>query len=672
MNPLTSPTRRVLARLLFALSLTAGPAIAAQHPLDPLDESEILSAAYILLNAGAAKPGTAFQGIDLREPPKDSVLAFRPGQPIPRSAVVFFRQNKESFRTIVNLTAGTFTPPVKIPISDGQLGLTIGEIFDFAFLFKNERFLNALALRGIDTAPELAKVFVTPLTPGSFGLPEESRRIVKAQMYYIEGGVSNLYARPIEGVQAIVDLDDQSVIEIIDTGVVPLPTANHNFDEATVAATLGLRAPLKPIRISQPQGANFVINGNIIEWQKWRFHVRFERRTGTVISLATYDGRSVLYQGALAEVFVPYQDPDSNWFYRTFMDMGEFGFGTLASPLARGLDVPENTTLLNAVISAAIPDPQIPVIPLPLQNVIGIFERVTGNPEWRHFELFAPGGPAYEGRAEVELVVRMIAQVGNYDYIIDWVFTQDATIRVEVSLTGIDAAKGVRSVHLSNHTAVADTAYGTLVAPQLVATYHSHHFNFRLDVDVDGRANSFALGELRTEALSPSKSLRRSVWRLHEKVLQGEKDITASTDSHGIWRVFSPNRRNAYGYHTSYILESHTHAGPLLHPDDYARAGFVAHRLWLTAYNPDELFAAGDTPNQHPGSPGLPQYIRNNEAVANNDIVLWHTLSHHHVTAAENYPVLPRETVSFELKPANFFDRNPALDLRRAPFEQRK
>ena len=31
-----------------------------------------------------------------------------------------------------------------------------------------------------------------------------------------------------------------------------------------------------------------------------------------------------------------------------------------------------------------------------------------------------------------------------------------------------------------------------------------------------------------------------------------------------------------------------------------------------------------------------------------------------------------RETLSFELKPANFFDHNPAADLRRAPFEVRR
>ena len=73
------------------------------------------------------------------------------------------------------------------------------------------------------------------------------------------------------------------------------------------------------------------------------------------------------------------------------------------------------------------------------------------------------------------------------------------------------------------------------------------------------------------------------------------------------------------------------------------------------------------TPNQNPDEPGLPRYVADNESIVNRDIVLWHTVTFHHVTAAEDYPVLPREHASFELKPHNFFDRNPALELRRAP-----
>jgi len=108
-------------------------------------------------------------------------------------------------------------------------------------------------------------------------------------------------------VQTIIDLDEQSVIKVLDSGVIPIPADNHNFDEATVASKYGLRPAMKPIRITQPEGVNFTMNGHFLEWQKWRFHLRFERRAGTVISLVTFDGRSVLYQGALGEIFVPYQ-----------------------------------------------------------------------------------------------------------------------------------------------------------------------------------------------------------------------------------------------------------------------------------------------------------------------------------------------------------------------------
>ncbi len=553
-----------------------------------------------------------------------------------------------------------------IPASEGQLGLTIGELFNFSFLAQDEQFKTAMAKRGIDTPEELEKVFVTPLTPRIVGLPEETRRIVKAQVYYIEGAGINLYARPIEGVQTIIDLDEQSVIKVLDSGVIPIPADNHNFDEATVASKYGLRPAMKPIRITQPEGVNFTMNGHFLEWQKWRFHLRFERRAGTVISLVTFDGRSVLYQGALGEIFVPYQDPDQHWFYRTFMDAGEFGLGMLASPLARGLDVPENAVLLNAVISAAIPDPSVPVVPLPLENVVGVFERVTGNPLWRHFELFSPNGPTYEGRAEVELVVRMIAQVGNYDYLIDWVFTQLGGIRVEVVLTGIDAAKAVLSSHLNDPSAASDTDHGVLVADNLVAVNHSHHFSFRLDLDVDGRTNSFSLGDLETKT-GLGKSPRKSVMGRqgnHPAAREG-----GAREQRTYLASAQPSRKNARGYPVSYLLESHGHSELLLKKQDYRRAGFIEHALWVTAFSPDERYAAGDTPNQHPGGPGLPQYIADNQAIANTDIVLWHTLSFQHLPSAEDYPVLPREKLSFELKPANFFDRNPALDLRRAPFE---
>ncbi len=652
---------RGLAALLIALA--ALPSLAAPaHPMDPLEPDEIVGAATILLQGGAAQPGAIFQSIELREPAKAEVLAAGSGRPTHRMATVFYRQEKKSYKSTVDLSAGTYTPPQLIPRTDGQLGLTITEVSDFSFAFQDPAFLAALARRGIATPQQLQKVFVTPLTPGSFGLPEEARRIVKAQMYYTEGGLSNLYARPIEGLQAIIDLDERRIVKLIDTGVVPLPVDSWNFDEASVGARIGLRPALKPIRVVQPQGVNFRIDGHFIEWQKWRFHLRFEKRAGPVISLVTYDGRQVLYQGSLAEVFVPYQDPTANWYYRTYMDAGEFGMGLLASPLAPGLDVPDNAVLLDAVVAAAIPDPSVPVVPLPLPHVLGVFERLTGSPAWRHYEQFSGG--AYEGRAEVELVVRSIAQVGNYDYLFDWIFTQNGSMRVEVGLTGIDAPKAVVASHAPT---AGDDRYGTFVAPNLVAPFHSHHFNFRLDLDVDGQGNSFVLGEL---APRPAAGPRRSIWTLRDKVLGSESEGRLD-DHHAQWKVVNPSRRNALGEPVGYVIESQGNVEPLLDPADYRRAGFIGHNLWVTAFDADEHYAAGDTPNQNPGEPGLPQYVANDQGLVNRDLVVWLTVGFHHVTQAEDWPVLSREKLAFELKPSNFFDLNPALDLRRAPFEAR-
>lgn len=259
----------------------------------------------------------------------------------------------------------------------------------------------------------------------------------------------------------------------------------------------------------------------------------------------------------------------------------------------------------------------------------------------------------------------MIAQVGNYDYQIDWIFGQNGTVKVDVGLTAIDVARAVTGTSLADQSGDA-TEYGTLVAPHLVAVNHSHHFNFRLDLDIDGKDNSFLLGNLTKKKVTDSP--RRSVWMLEERLLQRERQATLD-DRESMWKVINPARTNALGYPTGYILASDGNGEPLMDPSDYRRAAFIAHDLWVTAYAKDERYASGDTPNQHPGTPGLPVYQSDNEPLADTDIVLWHNLTFHHVPFAEDYPVLSREHAAFELRPANFFDRNPALDLRRAPFE---
>jgi primary-amine oxidase len=57
---------------------------------------------------------------------------------------------------------------------------------------------------------------------------------------------------------------------------------------------------------------------------------------------------------------------------------------------------------------------------------------------WRHHS------EEPESRRKRDLVLRFAAVLGNYDYVFDWVFQQDGTIKVSVGATGVSEAKSVK------------------------------------------------------------------------------------------------------------------------------------------------------------------------------------------------------------------------------------
>ena len=111
------------------------------------------------------------------------------------------------------------------------------------------------------------------------------------------------------------------------------------------------------------------------------------------------------------------------------------------------------------------------------------------------------------------------------------------------------------------------------------------------------------------------------------------------------------------------LIFPNTH--PLVTLDDpiYQRAGFLRNNLWVTRYKPDEIFSTGFTVNQSGAGKGLPQYVADNEAIENTDLVAWPMIGFHHVPMAEDWPVMPSKVDEITLKPRNFFNRNPALDV---------
>ena len=136
-------------------------------------------------------------------------------------------------------------------------------------------------------------------------------------------------------------------------------------------------------------------------------------------------------------------------------------------------------------------------------------------------------------------------------------------------------------------------------------------------------------------------------------------------DSNRRWQIANQSKKNAVGQPVSYVLMPMHNVMPYLAPDSYVRkrAGLLNSHLWVTRFDPDELYAAGEHVNQSKGGDGLPSFMRDNQRVANEDVVVWYTMGTSHAPRPEEWPVMTGCRVGFSLIPTGFFARNPALDV---------
>jgi primary-amine oxidase len=93
----------------------------------------------------------------------------------------------------------------------------------------------------------------------------------------------------------------------------------------------------------------------------------------------------------------------------------------------------------------------------------------------------------------------------------------------------------------------------------------------------------------------------------------------------------------------------------------------IGHTLWVTRHDDDERWPCGKYPTQSSVDTGLTEWIKDDAPLENTDVVLWYVFGIHHITRAEDWPIMPVDTISFWLKPFGFFDQNPSIDVAPTP-----
>jgi primary-amine oxidase len=602
------------------------------HRLDPLSAAEVTLVTDALSKAGRMPASVRVVTIELNEPDKSSRSQTRVGRAVlydwSSSVTTEMTVDLQSRAVSAPTTVATGDPPVRRVVIDRATEIALGD----------RRVVQALARHGVKDLERIT--FLGGLGEGT-RLPRRGGSISLIVSPLVWDPIGN--GMEVRGLDVRVELVGGTVEEVLES-----PFRGGGTETSVAAAPAG--RPLRPLVVSQPNGPSFSIRGSEILWDRWRLHVGVHPRRGIEIyDVAIVEGnatRPVLYRAGLSELMTPYGDPEYvSWYPR---DAGDYGMSLYSATRASaiiGTDAPANATF----VSAVFPDPKGRPVTVP--RVVAIYER-DGGVLWRHSNRSARSR---------QLVLSGYTTVDNYDYLFHWIFSQDGSIDVQTQLTGVMNVRPVGSTRDGAH-GDDEPMFGHLVAPRVRAPNHQHFFNWRLDLDVDGDSNRVL--EMNTSNVQAQLKDRTGEWfGMRQTTLKSEvsarRDMDLSTARR--WVIASGTKMNDLGQHTAYALIPGENAPSYQAPGSAPRrrASFLDHQLWVTLFDPRQMYASGEWVNLMREREGVEAWSAGDRPIVDKDVVLWYTHSVLHLPRPEDWPVMPSHTAGFRLVPIGFWASNP-------------
>ncbi|HTI01589.1 MAG TPA: primary-amine oxidase [Acidisoma sp.] len=624
---------------------SAAPPPAYLQALAPLTPDEIRAVVSIVSADSELGPGALFETIELREPSPAAFRAHVAGTPFPRQARcnLSHRDRPGVWRTVVSLAEKQIVS--RQHFATARPMVQVEQLLDVERVVKADpRFVDACRRRGI---MEMTGVCVDAWTGGNFGYPEETGRLISHTFSWLRlRKDENFYAHPIEGLNVVVDIKTGEVLRIDEhPNPPPIPMAEINYDSELLDE---VRGPLKPLNIVQPEGVSFTMAGHAIAWDKWTLAIGFNPRDGLILHDIRYDDRPILRRAALAELVVPYGSPERGHYRQNIFDIGEYGFGKFTNSLKLGCDCLGTIQYLDAHLNTLSGDV------FTIEKAVCIHEEDAGV-LWKHWDFRADRTVVRRGR---KLVISCICTVGNYEYAQYWYFTQAGDIEFELKATGI--------VNTNACEPGRPGKYASELAPGLSAPIHQHIFCARLDMAVDGHENSVVEVNTTAEPVGPGNP-HGNAFYAEETVLKTERAAARRNNaaSHRFWKVVNPGKLNHVGRPVGYKLHAPDCVTPFLAEDGPSgiRSSFTRNHLWVTPFDEDERYPAGEFVPNSDGKDSLAEIVKQDRPIENTDIVVWHNFGLHHVVRPEDFPVQPCISCGFTLSPSGFFPINPSNDL---------
>jgi primary-amine oxidase len=320
----------------------------------------------------------------------------------------------------------------------------------------------------------------------------------------------------------------------------------------------------------------------------------------------------------------------------------------VAFSLVPGWDCPASATYLDMLIH----DNSVTTTH---NGSVCIFEQDPGYPISRH----TPGTYTTVTK-NAQLVVRWYSIVGNYDYMIEYVFSLDGTIEVKVRASGY--IQGAYYAH--------NEEYGYKIHDALSGAMHDHVVNFKLDLDVNGTANSLEKVEFvpHTTQFSWAKEPRNTM-KIKKSFITNEDEskLNWGLNSAASYVVVNKDKPNPYGEFPGYKISPNLGSPVYLTVRDSSTAkkavSFATHNLFVTKQKDTEPRSAAAWNNQDPENPLVNfEEFFDGESLDQEDLVVWFNLGMHHVPHTGDLPntVYTTAQAGIAISPHNYLLGDPS------------
>lgn len=201
---------------------------------------------------------------------------------------------------------------------------------------------------------------------------------------------------------------------------------------------------------------------------------------------------------------------------------------------------------------------------------------------------------------------------------------------------------------------------------------HDHVLNFKVDIDINGTANTLMRVGIEPTTKSykweSDRSPRNTMHLTHTPVTT-EIGLDWPPNAREMYILLNTNSSNIWGEHRGYQIRPGLGMGSPIHstPQNTTvttkTAAWSTHDVWVLRQQDTEPRSASAWNWVNPDNPliDFSKFV-NDEDIVQEDVVLYVNLGSHHIPTTQDIPNTHMHTSSssFMLVPHNFFDRDPS------------